>query len=60
MTIEDFRKKVKELSDELEKDGFFVHRVMIGRSDDTGEVFGVRIDYEDREGSKQMEEEYFE
>lgn len=60
MTIEDFRKKVKEMSDDLEADGLFVHRVMIGRSDDTGDVFGVRIDYEDREGTKQMEEEFFE
>lgn len=56
MTIEDFRKKVKELSDELEADGLFVHRVMIGRSDDTGDVFGVRIDYETREGYKLTEE----
>lgn len=59
MNLEEFRAKIKELSEELEKKGLFIHRVVFCRDDDGG-LYCIRCDYEDREGTGQQEEEYYE
>lgn len=53
MTIEDFRKEVKHLAEQMAADGVLVHRVMITPSDEyTDDGVTVRLAYEEVTGDK--------
>lgn len=56
MTIEEFRKEVKRLAEELAADGILIDRVQFGRGEEDEQLFAIRMVYEDKAGFKQMEE----